>query len=290
MRPDFKHLLTEHERYNSRWVKPSQGEQKFRQREETRLDYEDWAPGGKVGIKKNSFGTRRTSKSLAENLGPLIGFLKSRAGEKWDDIFSEISETCPNDSAVSGHIYQHLWQFVVRSPILKDGKVYDGEHLGSWLGGLVEATQISPRFYVHPETNILTEVKPSSTKRTRREAREKALRDEQVALPDGNFAFKIKGIWFLGVMAAIPKAILKTPESFETLTTYYEYPNLHDALLVHSEGWEMQRSTTTQYNYEHFVRTSHARYGRYVYCSHIRQMNKKELKKAKLTNDPVDNS
>lgn len=296
MRPDFKHLLTERERYNSRWNKESQGEKKLLEREESNLDYEDWAPGKKVGIKTNQFGTRRTTKSLSENLSPLSNFLRSAVGRKWDDVFSEINEACPNDSAVSAHIYQHLWHFVVRKPLIEGDKIYDQENLGNWKGGLVESTQVSPRFYVHPETNLLIQVPVRSTKRSRRLERE-AEGLTHINLKNKNTAIKIRGIWYECELVAIPKPTLKSDNDLISKgykvtgikRTWYVYPSLVDHMFEAIEGSKTfaayRPDTSIEFNYNHFVRKCKITYGRKVYCQNLSQMSSKELKEAGLVND-----
>jgi len=62
-------------------------------------------------------------KYLNEYLNPLIRFLGSVVGRPWDKIHSEIREKSPSDSAVGAHIYQHLWDYVERHPVWKDGVV-----------------------------------------------------------------------------------------------------------------------------------------------------------------------
>ncbi len=296
MRPDFKHLLTERERYLSRWVKENQGEKKILEREEAHLEYEDWAPGRKIGMKKNHFGTRRTTKSLSENLSPLANFLRTSVGRKWDEVFSEINEACPNDSAVSAHIYSHLWHFVVRKPLItEEGKVYDTQNLGGYMEGLVESKSSYPRFYVHPETNILLEA-PRTTKRLRK-LKTEGVESTFVPLKNKNFAAKIKGIWYETVLEAIPKPVLKSTKdlvpqpgptnSFPASHTWYEYPQIVDKYLLKEEGYRSLNSTDTEFLYNGFVRWCQRTYKRKVYCKELKQMNSKELKQANLENDSL---
>lgn len=62
-------------------------------------------------------------KRLNENLGPLVRFLRARVGKPWDKVYAEIREANPKGSAVTEHIYEHLWSYVERNPVYhKDGK------------------------------------------------------------------------------------------------------------------------------------------------------------------------
>jgi hypothetical protein len=52
------------------------------------------------------------TKGFSENLSPLYRFLISRVGEKWDDVYSEISEQIKPGSTIQEHIRVHLFDFI----------------------------------------------------------------------------------------------------------------------------------------------------------------------------------
>ncbi|MFA6049747.1 MAG: hypothetical protein WC761_00895 [Candidatus Paceibacterota bacterium] len=123
MRPDFKKLLCERERHLGHNPDDVKGVIRERQRDEQQ-PYEDWAPGRKISLKKTSLGRSRKTKTLNENLNPLKNFLRKSVGRKWDDVYSEINSSCPNDSAVNAHIYQHLFSYVELNPLIIEGEIY----------------------------------------------------------------------------------------------------------------------------------------------------------------------
>jgi len=127
MRSDFKKLLCERERRLGIGPPPPKGEKKKRQADEAQ-DYEDWAAGGKVSMKKSFYGLSRRTKELNENLTPLLNFLKKNIGRKWDDVYSEIKASCPSEGAVNAHIYQHLFQFVEKDAVIRNGIPYTPPH------------------------------------------------------------------------------------------------------------------------------------------------------------------
>ena len=45
-----------------------------------------------IGHKRHAFENAPYTKSLNENLAPLVRFLRSRRGQPWDSVFSEICE------------------------------------------------------------------------------------------------------------------------------------------------------------------------------------------------------
>lgn len=97
-------------------------------------------------------------KSFGENLNPLWRYLQKQVGRPWNQIFSEICENMDRRSAVGGHIFQHLFDFVVRAEevVFIDGK----PHRPDWSGESVPITYSSKIgewscFYVDPKTGIL---------------------------------------------------------------------------------------------------------------------------------------
>lgn len=91
-------------------------------------------------------------KSLNENLQPLIRFLRSRRGQRWDDVFSEICKGLDTGSTVKMHVRQHLEDFVLT-------RISVGRH-GEWMfEGLVIGRnmrwQRQRKFFVDPEDGRL---------------------------------------------------------------------------------------------------------------------------------------
>lgn len=85
-----------------------------------------------IGHKRQVKTEARYYKDLNENLGPLIRFLRSRRGRRWDDVFSEICAGLDTGSTVKMHVRAHLDDFVAsRISIGRDGEwMMDGEVLG----------------------------------------------------------------------------------------------------------------------------------------------------------------
>lgn len=79
---------------------------------------------------------REGRKRFGENLNPLRRYLERAVGRNWDSVYSELSQKMDRRGAVSGHIYQHLWDFVVPAHrvTLVDGK----PHLLRKYGGTLE--------------------------------------------------------------------------------------------------------------------------------------------------------
>jgi len=58
-------------------------------------------------------GRTHDRKSPGENLSPLFRYLCAQVGRNWSSVYSELCEGMDRRSAVGGHIFQHLWDYVV---------------------------------------------------------------------------------------------------------------------------------------------------------------------------------
>lgn len=105
-----------------------------------------------IGLKRHAHVGARYSKSLNENLAPLIRFLRSRRGRSWDSVFSEICDCLDTGSTVKMHVRQHLEDFVLT-------RISIGR-LGEWMfeGMVIEKSRHWFRryqFFVDPHDGVL---------------------------------------------------------------------------------------------------------------------------------------
>jgi hypothetical protein len=108
---------------------------------------------GKVGMRQKRHG-KHPRKEFGENLRPLYRFLDGQVGRPWDAVYSEIREVCTPRGTVGNHIYQHLWDAVVRDcEIGPDGQVWEKGASGplTSYGGRDGWKSL----YIHPETGLL---------------------------------------------------------------------------------------------------------------------------------------
>jgi hypothetical protein len=85
-----------------------------------------------IGLKRHAWVAARYCKSLNENLAPLVRFLRSRRGRRWDDVFSEICAGLDTGSTVKMHVRQHLEDIVLaRISIGRNGEwMFEGAVIG----------------------------------------------------------------------------------------------------------------------------------------------------------------
>ncbi len=87
-------------------------------------------------------------KEFSDRLGPLKRFLRSRVGQHWDKVYSELSQSLDKRSLTGLHIWDHVWIEVERDCVIENGKVFRKEaHFGRRreIKGL----------YIHPKTGVL---------------------------------------------------------------------------------------------------------------------------------------
>lgn len=105
-----------------------------------------------IGLKRHVYEQARYSKSLSENLAPLVRYLRKQRGRRWDDVYSEICAGLDTASTVKMHVRMHLEDYVmVRISIGRHGEL------------MHEGRQMRPgydnwrrhEFYVDPDDGIL---------------------------------------------------------------------------------------------------------------------------------------
>lgn len=105
-----------------------------------------------IGLKRHARIAAPYGKALNENLAPLVRFLRSRRGQPWDNIFSEICAGLDTGSTVKMHVRQHIEDFVLtRISVGRHGEwLFEGEVLereGRWFR--------RRKFFVDPGDGLL---------------------------------------------------------------------------------------------------------------------------------------
>lgn len=100
-------------------------------------------------------------RSFTDVLGPLHGFLISRVGSQWNDVYSELCQGLDRRNVVQAHILDvHVPQFVELHTTLIDGKPYEFSPYSGW------HPVSDGQLYVHPETGILHRTAEKSARRS----------------------------------------------------------------------------------------------------------------------------
>jgi hypothetical protein len=157
-----------------------------------------WAPNLEDAPRIESMGGTYAHKWLNENLQPLVRFLRSRVGRRWDDVHSEIAARISCKSAVQKHVLDHLRDYVVENVRIVGTTVqYIRYH---WYQPL-ESVGMRFRFYVDPDTRELCLAPVASRKR---KVKEEADLDRRVLSADRELR-RIHGVWYEVEVAPIPR-------------------------------------------------------------------------------------
>jgi len=133
-------------------------------------------------------------KWLSDNLGPLRRWLRSKVGQPWDDVYSELCQLINMGTLLGLHLKLHIFDFVQVDVVLIDGVPHHKHHNGYQT---VLVNYRDTRFYVHPETGILCRV-PKPVKETSKK------RDDLVVIDEYHQYRQIKGIWYFLTLADLP--------------------------------------------------------------------------------------
>lgn len=214
----------------------------------------------------------RSRKWLNENLRPLERFLASQVGRPWDKVYSEICAGIDRRNTVQQHIHQHLEDFVAINVIEIDGEWRANK---GWRGLEPLSSSWAAQYYVHPEHGLLlVNHWRSETRRMQRKQRQDAYAERHSGLRDGlrvidptHQLHRIEGIWY-----RIEVAPLSSARGFENV----RIDALRKVPVNQCPLWEDSKKFASN-------RTLFGRHD--LYASSKRQLNARELRHYRLSND-----
>ncbi|NEO84155.1 MAG: hypothetical protein F6J87_07870, partial [Spirulina sp. SIO3F2] len=139
---------------------------------------------------------RNKSKWPSDHLGPLRKFLRSKVGQPWDEVYSELCQKLDRKTLLGQHVIDHLWDYVERHVELINGIPYGK---GEWRTYKPLKAAWRDQFYVHPETGIL-HVIDKQAYRTQPKPAPKA----RLTIDDEHEYRLLDGLWFLVTFAEFP--------------------------------------------------------------------------------------
>ncbi|MDX1986121.1 MAG: hypothetical protein SFV17_05500 [Candidatus Obscuribacter sp.] len=151
MREDMKYLMLDRPRVNHK-NRQCKGEKRKAQRGleflplhepmKRRFDFHCRNKGTRL------VGREDHRKQFSDYYAPILRFLRSRVGRKWDDVNSEIRREADSKTVLGFHLVFHVKCLVRRSVYLVDGRAYSTKHNELTKG----------EFYVHPDSGLLCQV------------------------------------------------------------------------------------------------------------------------------------
>lgn len=191
-------------------------------------------------------------KERHDRWGLLDRWLRSRVGQLWDDVYSEICAVNDNRVKTQWDVRDQLPWKIHQDVILIDGVAHDskGDKL-FWRD-----------FWVHPETGVLMEVPRS--KRYRWKGWRKTY--NQVPLSDTQRYVQVEGIWYLVTFAPFKR---EEYEAAVALGRAERRPVLYDKVFRKGLSWSFDRAR------DELTRE----WGSCVYVVAKRQIGSREVKK-----------
>ena len=254
MREDLNKLLCERERHGHK--------KKFHDvRRLKKAGADDEVAGRESMVKRHNISWN--NKEFNENLTPLWGAVRKNVGRPWDKVYGEICQVFDKRKVINQHILQHLLDFVeTKTFIGEDGQVWVRR---SWGSPCPVKEQSFSKYYVHPTTGLLLEIKKKTLRQEREEVKAK-LAAEQAKVRrviDEDTELRKRGdVWFVCTLADFP------PD--ERVWQKATYGKEH-------QGYWLNRAGTA---YDQFEQKTVARgYGKERYVAAIRTASHKELKK-----------
>lgn len=138
---------------------------------------------------------RNRTKYFSDHLGPLYRWLRSKVGQQWDDVYSELCQRLDTSTLSGQHILFHLWGFVERNVVLIDGVPYRKDNQEYPLGRFYRGWR--DKLYVHPDTGILCIVKKPPKLPPKK-------RDDLVVIDPYHHYRKLNDEWYLITLQDVP--------------------------------------------------------------------------------------
>ncbi len=232
-------MLTERGRYGSR-CKPNNNT-----RVATRAGIAAGSTDDMPGRQSIRHGRWNDQKELSETPYPLRRFLWSKIGSRWNDVYSEIRKNIRFDSTTQRHILQHLFDIIETKVIRENGKLKRLDY------GIVDFGTYFDELYVDPDDGIIKVNKSRRKVYPKREI-------TRIRVSDSVFYAKKDGLWKICLMSKISE---NTTETFIGGVKYVNSPYDY-----------FYRCKANGISRDHL-------FDRDLYCSHISDAGKKDLKK-----------
>lgn len=131
----------------------------------------------------------KKSKYLSDHLGPLRRFLRSKVGQPWNDVYSQLCQRLDPSTMAGQHVIDHVWDYVERYVEIIDGGFYSKPYQGY---RTQLDTSYRDQFYIHPETGILC-----ATEKIPRKQKQKQEQTDIVIIDNYHQYQKLNEIWYL---------------------------------------------------------------------------------------------
>jgi hypothetical protein len=144
------------------------------------------------------------TKHLSDHLGPLRRLLRSKVGQPWDSVHSELCQRLDANTMAGRHVLDHVWDYVILHVEMRDGVAYyRGCQAFRCRWGEPITSGYYPRFYVHPHSGCLV-LAPYVRPAAWRIAAAEVLPPDTIVVDRLHRYQKLNGVWFWVTLAELP--------------------------------------------------------------------------------------
>lgn len=144
--------------------------------------------------------TQKT-KYLSDHLGPLKRLLRSKVGQPWNQVKSELHDRLDASTMVGRHVLDHVEDYVVEKVEFIEGQPY-GKEGRRWFRARLICAFHEPQFYVHPETGLLCLAEKCPPLPSHSQA--STISTDTIPIDRDHRYQKINGIWYWVTLAQLP--------------------------------------------------------------------------------------
>src|SRR3569832_1151313 len=137
---------------------------------------------------------RSKTKHLSDHLGPLRRLLRSKVGQHWDAIYSELCQRLDTNTLTGQHVLSHVWDYVERNAVLIDEVPYRKSN-PIYRQSKQEKKQEKKK--EHPDTGILCLAKKAPKLTPKK-------RDDLVVIDSYHHYRKLNELWYLITLQDLP--------------------------------------------------------------------------------------
>jgi hypothetical protein len=100
---------------------------------------------------------RNKTKHFSDHLNPLRRYLRSKVGQPWNVVYSDLCHHLDSSTVAGQHVLSHVWAYVERHVEFIDGIPYSKP---TWGRPVRLESCYHDHFYIHPETGIFLAARP----------------------------------------------------------------------------------------------------------------------------------
>jgi hypothetical protein len=144
------------------------------------------------------------TKYLNDHLNPIKRLLRSKVGQSWNEVHSELNTRLDANTMAGRHVLDHVRDFVIEQVEMIDDVPYRKAHQRySWRSAIL-GTRYDDEFYVHPETGTLCLASRSCDVKGIKPPSYKPKRDDYLAIDRDHHYQKIDDLWYHITLAQAP--------------------------------------------------------------------------------------